>query len=141
MLPEIQCNKCGLKWLPRSERPKKCPRCGKSYKGPVLVGALLDPQVYSFFEKIDMADFQSLLEDRLAAEVEAWQLQFCDQLEKGKSVDLTLFRESVKVLELLGEGDRSVKEDTVVGIIEGRYPSTTSLVFERGSYHPKKPRK
>jgi len=28
MLPIRTCEKCGYKWVPREEKPKKCPRCG-----------------------------------------------------------------------------------------------------------------
>lgn len=92
----------------------------------MLVGALLNPEVYAFFEKIG-ADFQSLFEDRLAAAVEAFQLNFCEGLKRGvaiSDVDRSLFRESVRCLELLGESDRCIKEDTIDGIVAGKYPGT-----------------
>jgi len=32
MLPKIKCTKCSHEWIPRVERPLKCPKCGNMLK-------------------------------------------------------------------------------------------------------------
>jgi len=105
LLPEISCKKCGLRWTPRVERPKRCPRCSTKYDGPIVVGALLPLEVTEFLHEVDLDNYDKLLKDRIAAELEAWQLS---EVEKGEVINKNLFQKSCEALKLLGFPERII---------------------------------